>query len=51
MILDVDYPPSNATVTQLQSWCVMLLDELNLAFNKINEGTVLGDDEKLINWK
>ncbi len=51
MILDIDYPPSNATVYQLQAWCVSLLDELNVAFGKLNDVNIMSDSEKLVNWK
>lgn len=51
MILNIDYPPTNATVTQLRTWCVSLVDELSVAFSKLNDKTILSDSEKLVNWK
>lgn len=51
MILNIDYPPSNATAAQLQAWCVSLVDELTLAFSKLNDKNILSDSEKLVNWK
>ncbi len=51
MILNIDYPPENATVAELRSWCVSLVEELALAFSKLNDKNILSDSEKLVNWK
>lgn len=51
MILNIDYPPANATVTQLRTWCVSLLEELSVVFSKLNDKNILSDNEKLVNWK
>ena len=51
MTLDIDYPASDADAAALSAWCSLLLDELNRAFGRISDTNVLGEDEKLVNWK
>ena len=56
MNLNIDYPPeatgvSADDIAALRAWCVMLLDELNLALYSIGSGVAMTDSEKVVNWK
>ena len=51
MRINIEYPPTNSNIVELRNWCAMLLDEINLAFGKLNEQNIMSDTEKLVNWK
>ena len=56
MTLNIDYPPESTGVAQddaaaLREWCVMLLEQLNIALNSIGSGVAMTDSEKVVNWK
>ena len=56
MTLNIDYPPESTGVAEddaaaLREWCVMLLEQLNIALQSIGSGVAMTNSEKVVNWK